>query len=56
LAKISSLFDSNLNNYRDNHKYRDVEEIILRFINVKYLNMLTNRNENKPAWAMVAYL
>ena len=29
-------------------------EIILHFINVKYLNVLTNRNENKPARAMVA--
>jgi len=42
-------------NYRDNHKQRDAMKIILYFINVKYGNMLTNNNVNKPARAMVAY-
>ena len=54
------VFDLDLNrnttNYRDNHKHRDAMEIILHFINVKYLNMLTNRNGNKLVRAMVAYL
>jgi len=49
-----SALNRNTTNYRDNHKYRDAMEIILHFINVKYLNVLTNRNENKPARAMVA--
>jgi len=57
---IYSLYDPDLNrnatNYIDNHKYRDATEIILHFINVKYQNILTNRNGNKLARAMVAYL
>ena len=46
----------NTKNYRDNHKDRYAMEIILHFNNLKYSNMLTNKNGNKPARAMVAYL
>ena len=48
--------NKNATNYRDNHQHIDAMEIILHFINVKYWNMLTNRNGNKPARVMVAYL
>jgi len=54
------IYDMDLNrnttNNRDNHKCIDVVEIIFHFITVKHINMLTNRNGNKPARAMVAYL
>ena len=40
-------FILNATNYKDNHKQIYVAEIILHFINVKYWNMLTNRNGNK---------
>ena len=46
----------NATNYRDNHIHKDAAEIILHFINGKYWHMLTNRNGNKLARAMVAYL
>ena len=46
----------NVTEYRDNHIQKDAVEIILHFINGKHGNMLTNRVENKPARAMVAYL
>jgi len=46
----------NRTNYKDNHKHRDAMEIIFHFINVKYWNMLIDRNGNKPARVMVAYL
>ena len=55
-----SLGDPDLNRnaikYRDNHIHKDAMEIMLHFINGKYRNMLTTRNGNKPATAMVAYL
>ncbi len=43
-------------NYRYNHKCKDAVEITLHFINIKYLNMLTNIMEIRIARAMVAYL
>jgi len=46
----------NATNYRHNHEYKDAAKIILHFINVKCLNMLINKNGNKAARAMVAYL
>ena len=55
-AKVDPYLNRNATNYRNNHKHRDVVEIILHFINVKYRNMLTNINGNKPARAMIAYL
>ena len=63
LSSIGSskvLIDPDLNRnaikYRDNHIHKDAVEIMLHFINGKYRNMLTTRNGNKPARAMVAYL
>jgi len=40
----------NATNYKYNHTYGATQ------IEIKYLNMLTNRNRNKLARVMVAYL
>ena len=48
--------NGNTTNYRDNDKYKDTIEIILHFINVKYWNMLINKNGNTLARAIVAYV
>ena len=52
---INSDLSRNTIKYKNKHKYRDAAEIILHFINVKYWNILTNRNGNKLARVMVAY-
>ena len=42
--------------YTYNHKYKNVEEITLHFINIKELKSVYRHNGNKLARALVAYL